>query len=110
MPKLKSMKFGREAFGECIEATFENLPELRSIKFGIDSFKFNKGCCECDELIMRNLPKLETCKVVSWMSSTFVYPCNATMENIPSANDVELSPEAFKNICDFTLKSIQSTV
>ena len=52
---------------------------------------FNEGCCECDELIMRSrsflaqlsldLPKLETCKVNNWMSSTFVYLCNVVMES-----------------------------
>lgn len=52
---------------------------------------FNEGSCECDELIMRSLcflaqlsldlPKLETCKVNNWMSSTFVYLCNVVMES-----------------------------
>ena len=139
MPKLKHMEFGLRAFGECVKATFESrlssmlwavdLPKLRSIEFGIDSFKFNKHCYEDTELIMRSLcflppsqldlPKLETCKVVSWISSTFVYLCNVTMEgailftiwwlDIPLANDVLFSPKAFKNVCDFTLKSIRST-
>ncbi|KAM7453289.1 hypothetical protein BLSTO_05968 [Blastocystis sp. subtype 1] len=110
MPKLKSMKFGPEAFSECVKATFENLPELRSIEFEIESFMFSKDLYQHNELIMRNLPKLETFKVDTWMSSTFGCLCSVTMENIPSANDVVFYSAAFKYVRNITLKSIQSTI
>ena len=91
---------------------------------------FSKDWYQHNELIMRSrsflpqlsldLPKLETCKVDTWMSPTFGHLCSATLESafpftlwwlhIPSANDVVLSPEAFKYVRHFTLKGIQGIV
>ena len=73
MPKLKNLLFSYDAFCWCSRAVFENLPELTSIQLGENAFSFddNDGS---SELIMRNLPKLESLTVASKRSHSFMNP------------------------------------
>ncbi|KAK8829545.1 hypothetical protein WA556_005463 [Blastocystis sp. ATCC 50177/Nand II] len=87
MPRLKSLRFGGDAFDDCSRAVFENLPELTSIQLAYRAFYFKDD--DSSELIMRNLPKLTSLTTVQ-CSCSFWYPRIITLEDMPSLTTVSL--------------------
>ena len=52
LPALKTLVFGRGAFSNCLQAVFENLPELESIRMGYSAFAF--GYENTTKLVMKS--------------------------------------------------------
>ena len=52
LPALRTLVFGRGAFSNCLQAVFENLPELESIRMGYSAFAF--GYENTTKLVMKS--------------------------------------------------------
>ena len=89
LPSLNSVSFGDSAFYDFQSAVFSNLPLLNSISLGQSAFS-GKQDVSCS-LVMEDLPKLAS---ISSVGSSFYYPRNVTLSNIPNLESVTL-PDSF---------------